>query len=192
MSWITGRIIPPSMFSGSTPDQAASLAAFSGKIAFLVGEILLIIVVLRAWFTWDETRKWLKRTFRQSSEILPMVFLGVFYSGLLGGAPSLVGYLGSMGENTIVANLIASVIGALLYFGSIVGVNVVDLFVRWGMHQGPALALLLAGPTISLPSFLALMPIVGKKKTFAYMILIIVFSALCGLIYGSMVPLPAK
>lgn len=188
LSWITGRIVPASLFSGSAPDQASSLAGFSSKIVCLIGEIILVIVVLRAWFTWDETRKWLKRTFRQSSEILPMVFLGVFYSGLLGGAPSLVNYLGSLGENTIVANLIASVIGALLYFGSIVGVNVVDLFVRWGMHQGPALALLLAGPTISLPSFLALMPIIGRKKAFAYMILIIVFSAGCGMIYGSMVP----
>ena len=189
LSFITRNLVPASLlgsafFGATDPEMATRIAALAGKLLALLFEILVVIGVLKAWFTWDETRKWLKRTGRQVGEILPMVFLGIFYSGMLGGAPSLLDYLGTVRENTILANLISSLIGAMLYFGSIVGVNVVDLFMRWGMHKGPALALLLSGPSVSLPSVFAIMPIIGKKKTFTILALVVVFSAACGMMSG--------
>ncbi len=186
LGFITRALVPASIFGGSDPEWAAKMAALAGKLVTLAAEIVVVVLLLRAWFTWDETRKWLKRTGRQASEIMPMVFLGIFYSGMLGGAPSMVDYLSLVRENTVTANLFSSVIGSIMYFGSIVGVNVVDLFRRWGMHDGPALALLLAGPTISLPSVLALLPIIGRAKTAAYLSLVVLFSAGAGLIFGAL------
>ncbi|HNV70069.1 MAG TPA: permease, partial [Candidatus Ozemobacteraceae bacterium] len=184
-SGFTQQIIPVSLFSGMTDAQASAWAAFSGKILVIGVELLGLVFLLRAWFTWDETRKWVKRTGRQMKDIIPMVFLGIFYSGMLGGVKNMTEHLGLMSTNSLLANLASSFIGAILYFGSIVGVNVVDIFRSWGMHDGPALSLLLAGPTISLPSILATLPIIGYRKSLAYAGLVVVFSAACGLIYGS-------
>ncbi|MBF0406844.1 MAG: permease [Candidatus Riflebacteria bacterium] len=187
LSFISSNIIPAGFFSSMTPDAALQAAAFAGKILMLTLEIILVLFVLRKWFTLDETQKWLKKTWRQATEILPMVFLGIFYSGFFfGGAPAVVDHLSYMKTNTLMANLVSSFIGAILYFGSIVGVNVVDLFVRWGMHKGPALALLLAGPSVSLPSILALSSIAGKEKAAVYLLLVVIFSTLCGMIFGSL------
>lgn len=183
--FITSKLIPPSLISTTDIDLAYRRAALYGKLFLISFEVLILVIILWKWFSWEETRKWLKRTWRQASEIIPMVFLGIFYSGMLGGAPSLLKYLGFMSTNSWFANLFASLAGSIMYFGSIVGVNVVDLFRRWGMHDGPALALLLAGPTISLPSILALIPIVGITKSLAYSVLVAIFSAIAGYLYGS-------
>lgn len=184
LSFVTRSLVPASLFGTADPEWAVRMSALAGKLAALLAELIAVVLVLRSWFTWDETRKWLKRTWRQASEIIPMVFLGVFFSGMLGGAPSMVDYLGMVRENTILANILASFVGAIMYFGSIVGVNIVDLFMRWGMHKGPALALLLSGPTVSLPSILALLPIIGRNKTVAFLTLVVLFSAAGGLISG--------
>lgn len=184
---LTTKVASPEWFASRGPEMAIKTAEFAGKMLFIFIELIAVLVILRRWFTWDETRKWLKRTYRQAKQILPMVILGIFFSGFLGGTSSIVSRLEMVGDNSILSNLISSLIGSMLYFGSIVGVNVVDLFMRWGMHIGPALALLLAGPSISLPSVLALTPIMGKKRTFAFLVLVVLFSATMGIIFGSMV-----
>ncbi len=185
-SGITDNLVSASYFAGRGPDLAGPTARLAGKLLAIGIEIILVLVALRAWFTWDDTRKWLKRTGRQARSIMPMVVLGIFFSGFLGGTSTLVSLLSSFAENSLLSNLGASFIGAMLYFGSIVGVNVVDLFMRWGMNSGPAMALLLAGPSISLPSVLALAPIMGKRKTAAFLALVVIFTTIAGLIFGSM------
>ena len=182
---ITSKVIPADWFAARGPELSVKTAEFAGKMLFLMIEVIGVIFILWRWFTWDETRKWLKRTGRQAKQILPMVVLGIFFSGFLGGTSSIVSRLEMVGDNSITSNLISSMIGAMLYFGSIVGVNVVDLFMRWGMHIGPALALLLAGPSISLPSVMALTPIMGKKRTFAFLFLVVIFSATMGILFGN-------
>ena len=186
LAFLSSRIIPTSFFAHQGPELAVKSAGLAGKLTMILAEIILTVLILRAWFTWDEARKWLKRTYRQGRRIIPMVFLGIFFSGFLGGAGSIIDRLELVSTNSIFSNIMASFIGAMLYFGSIVGVNVVDLFMRWGMHKGPALALLLAGPSISLPSVLALLPIIGHKKSMCFLILVVIFSASLGLLYGSL------
>lgn len=184
-SSVTNSLIPASWFAWRGDEMAIKSAYLAGKLLAVGLEIILVIVALRMWFTWDDTRKWLKRTGRQAISIMPMVVLGIFFSGFLGGTTLLVSALKNFATNSIFSNLAASVIGAMLYFGSIVGVNVVDLFMRWGMHHGPAMALLLAGPTISLPSIMALMPIMGKYKTAVFLTLVVILTTIIGLIFGS-------
>lgn len=184
-SGITDNLIPASWFAARGEDVAIKTAHLAGKLLAVSIEIILVLVALRMWFTWDDTRKWLKRTGRQARSIMPMVILGIFFSGFLGGTSALVSSFSVFAENTIFSNLAASFIGAMLYFGSIVGVNVVDLFMRWGMHHGPAMALLLAGPSISLPSVLALTPIMGKYKTAVFLGLVVIFTTIVGLLFGA-------
>ncbi|MBF0502636.1 MAG: permease [Candidatus Riflebacteria bacterium] len=184
-SFITGNIVPPSILGIADAARASSIASLAGKLGCLVIEIIALILIVRAWFTPDETRKWLKRTWRQGKEILPMVFLGIFFSGMLGGVKQIIDYLGSVRVNTLQSNFIASFVGSIVYFGSIVGVNVVDLAMRWGMHKGPALSLLLTGCAISLPSIFVLVPLIGKRKSLAYIFLIVICSAFCGLVFGN-------
>lgn len=185
-SGITDKLVSADYFASRGADVAAQTARLTGKLLALGFEILLVIVALRQWFTWDDTRKWLKRTGRQARSIMPMVILGVFFSGFLGGTSALISSLGALADNSLVSNFIASFVGAILYFGSIVGVNVVELFMRWGMHHGPALALMLAGPSISLPSVLALAPIMGKARTAVYLALVVIFTTISGLIFGAL------
>jgi hypothetical protein len=182
---VTSQLVSPEHFADRGAEMAAKTAEFAGKMLAIGIEVILVLVILWRWFTWNETRKWLKRTYRQARRILPMVVLGIFFSGFLGGTSSIVSNLELVGDNSIFSNLVSSLIGSILYFGSIVGVNVVDLFMRWGMHPGPGLALLLAGPSISLPSIMALTPIMGKKRTFVFLVLVSLFSASMGLIFGS-------
>jgi uncharacterized membrane protein YraQ (UPF0718 family) len=184
-SGITDHLVPASWFAARGADVAVKTAQLAGKLLAILIEIILVLVALRMWFTWDDTRKWLKRTYRQSREILPMVILGIFFSGFLGGTSALVSTFSVFSDNSLFSNLAASVIGAMLYFGSIVGVNVVDLFMRWGMHHGPAMALLLAGPSISLPSVLALVPIMGKYRTAVFLGLVVIFTTVVGLLFGT-------
>ncbi len=92
---------------------------------------------------------------------------------------------GLVGGNSIPANLFASASGALMYFATLTEVPILQGLMGSGMGNGPALALLLAGPTLSLPSMLVLRSIMGLRKTMVYVALVVVLSTVTGLIYGS-------
>jgi len=87
-------------------------------------------------------------------------------------------------DNSLKANLLAAVIGSMMYFGTIVGVNIVATLVHFGMDTGPALTLILSGPAVSLPSILALQAIVGKKKAWVFLFFVIILTAFSGMLYG--------
>ena len=129
-SGLTDRLVPASWFASRGEELAIETAHLAGKLLAILIEIILVVVALRMWFTWDDTRKWLKRTYRQARSIMPMVVLGIFFSGFLGGTSALVSSFSVFSDNSLFSNLAASVIGAMLYFSSIVGVNVIDLFMR--------------------------------------------------------------
>jgi uncharacterized membrane protein YraQ (UPF0718 family) len=92
-----------------------------------------------------------------------------------------------VGGNSLLANFIGSFLGALMYFATLTEVPIIKAFLDLGMGKGPALALLLAGPALSLPSMLVLRSVMGTKKTLTYVALVVVFATITGYIFGLIV-----
>jgi uncharacterized protein len=151
-----------------------------------------LAVSLNRWFEKDETKEWVDQTWEFAKQILPLLFAGVVVSGFLLGRPGTDnGIIPSawiaelVGGNSIQANFIASISGALMYFATLTEVPIMQGLIGAGMGKGPSLALLLAGPALSLPSMLVIRSIIGTKKTITYIILVVVMSSVSGLIYGT-------
>ena len=142
-------------------------------------------ITLWRWFTGNEIKEWMKETLYFLKRILPWLLLGVFIAGILGVVIPPVAMATYMGGNTIFANFVASIGGALMYIATLTEVPIIKTFMDLGMGKGPALALLLAGPALSLPSMLALRGIMGSKKMLVYVALVVAAATITGLIYGS-------
>ena len=156
-------------------------AAFLAVLAFMV----------KAWFRKDERVAWVESTWGFMKQIFPLLIAGVLVAGfLLGrpGHPALVPehYVQSLlGGNSLWANLFASVAGALMYFATLTEIPILQGLLGSGMGKGPALALLLAGPALSLPNMLVIGSGMGVKKTATFCGIIIIMSTIAGLLYGS-------
>lgn len=154
---------------------------------------LSLVFVLWKWFRREELREWTMSTWILAKQILPLLFAGVLLAGFLLGRPGHEGLIpsswisGLVGGNSLWANLFASVAGALMYFATLTEVPILQGLLGSGMGQGPALALLLAGPAVSLPSLLVIRSIMGTKKTLVYVSLVIVMATLTGLLFGWLV-----
>lgn len=139
-----------------------------------------------------EGREWLDATWTLAKQIFPLLIGGVFVSGILLGRPGHEGLIPSewvsqsVGGNSFFANLFSSIVGAFMYFATLTEVPILQGLLGSGMGKGPALALLLAGPALSLPSMLVLRSIMGTKKTVVYVSLVIVMATLTGLVYGAL------
>ena len=121
----------------------------------------------------------------------PLLFSGVLLAGFLLGRPGYEALIPShyvaalVGGNSIFSNFFASVAGAFMYFATLTEVPILQGLMGAGMGKGPALALLLAGPALSLPNMLVIRNIMGTKKTAAYVALVIFLSTMAGSIYGA-------
>lgn len=139
-----------------------------------------------------EGQQWLDATWTLAKQIFPLLIGGVFISGLLLGRPGHEGLIPSewvtqsVGGNSFLANLFSSLVGAFMYFATLTEVPILQGLLGAGMGKGPALALLLAGPALSLPSMLVLRSIMGTKKVAVYVTLVVVMATLTGLIYGAL------
>jgi len=154
--------------------------------------IFALILMLIFWFKKDEVKEWVSSTWTFAQMILPLLFGGVLVAGLLMGTPnSDTGLIPSryiasiVGGNSLFANFFASVVGALMYFATLTEVPILQGLIGSGMGQGPALALLLAGPALSLPSMIVIRSIMGTKKTLVFIALVVGLSTLTGIIFGS-------
>lgn len=160
----------------------------------LTGFLLLVLAfMLKRWFDREELRLWLESTWDFTKRIIPLLFLGVLIAGFLMGRPGTdagvipARYIaGTVGGNSLAANLIASVVGALMYFATLTEIPIVQGLLGAGMGKGPALALLLAGPALSLPNMLVINSFLGPKKTFAYVSLVVIMATLTGMIFGAL------
>lgn len=152
--------------------------------------ILLVFSLLR-WFKKEELSDWVVATRDFSLQILPLLFLGVLAAGFLLGRPGHEALIPShwivslVGGNSVWSNLFASIAGALMYFATLTEIPIVQGLIGSGMGQGPALALLLAGPSLSLPSMLVIAGEIGWKKTGTYILLVVTMSTIAGLIFGA-------
>lgn len=139
-----------------------------------------------------ESGEWFDQTWGFTRQILPLLFAGVLIAGLLLGRPGHEGLIPSswvanaVGGNSLGSNLFASVAGAFMYFATLTEVPILQGLIGNGMGKGPALALLLAGPALSLPNMLVIRSVIGTKKTAVYVGLVVVMSTITGLIYGSL------
>ncbi len=138
-----------------------------------------------------ESGDWFSSTWGFTKQILPLLFFGVLIAGLLLGRPGHEGLIPSewvssaVGGNSILSNLFASVAGAFMYFATLTEVPILQGLIGNGMGQGPALALLLAGPALSLPNMLVIRSVMGTKKTIVFVSLVIFLSTITGLLYGT-------
>jgi uncharacterized membrane protein YraQ (UPF0718 family) len=154
--------------------------------------ILLVYTLIR-WFRKEELVLWGAATRDFAVQILPLLFGGVLVAGFLLGRPGHMALIPErwiaslVGGNSLLANFIASFAGALMYFATLTEVPIMQGLLGAGMGQGPALALLLAGPSLSLPSILVISGELGWKKTATYVALVVVMSTAAGLLYGTLV-----
>jgi uncharacterized membrane protein YraQ (UPF0718 family) len=138
-----------------------------------------------------ETGDWFTSTWTFAKQITPLLLLGVLAAGFFLGRPGHEGIIPSewvtaaVGGNSLRANVLASVVGAFMYFATLTEVPILQGLLGSGMGQGPALALLLAGPALSLQSMLVLRTVMGTKKTVVYVTLVVVMATITGLIYGA-------
>jgi len=167
--------------------------------AFLFSEVPMIpfavgVIGLSAVTSTDsgETGDWFAASWGFAKQILPLLLFGVLIAGALLGRPGHEGLIPSawvnraVGGNSLLSNFTASFIGAFMYFATLTEVPILQGLIGSGMGKGPALALLLAGPALSLPNMLVIRSVLGTKKTVVFVSLVIVMATISGIIYGSL------
>ncbi len=157
------------------------------KYVLMVVLSLVAIVIATVKFQKQTNKEWMKETWSFTKMLLPILFIGVFVAGFI--MPFLPQELIQkiVGSNSIIGNLVASIFGAFMYFSTLTEIPILQALIAKGMSQGPALALLLAGPSLSLPNMLVVRRVLGNKKTAVYVLLVIFYSTIAGLIFGRLV-----
>lgn len=173
-----------------------------------------LVIMVRRWYRRDEVSEWMGSAWGYAFQMLPLLLLGVLASGFLLGRPGHEGliparyiemvvgmspqpFIGLMGLSAdgmvgltvaaawpLLTNLFAAVVGALMYFATLTEVPIIQGLMANGMAKGPALSLLLSGPAVSLPSMLVIASVLGVRQTAAYVGLVVLMSALCGMVFG--------
>ena len=160
------------------------------ELAFAVGVIGLAVVTARDR---GELGQWFASSWGYAKQILPLLLGGVLVAGLLLGRPGNEGLIpsvwveGAVGGNGVAATLFASVAGALMYFATLTEVPILQGLIGAGMGPGPSLALLLAGPALSLPNMIVIASVIGWRKTSVYIGLVVVMATVTGLLYGTFI-----
>lgn len=161
------------------------------SLAFVAGAVGLSFLTATGQDEDGELQEWFSTSWDFAKKILPLLFWGVLVAGALLGRPDHEGLIpsgwiaGLVGGNSLGANLFASVVGAFMYFATLTEVPILQGLIGSGMGKGPALALLLAGPALSLPSMLVIHSVMGTKKTVVFVSLVIVMATISGLIFGT-------
>jgi uncharacterized membrane protein YraQ (UPF0718 family) len=181
------------IFMNWSPSRGSSTFwdfVFSIKWIITIALGILLFAIVLAWFKREELKDWAIATRDFALQIIPLLFIGVLAAGFLLGRPGHEALIPSeyvkalVGGNSFFANFFASFSGALMYFATLTEIPILQGLLGAGMGQGPALAILLAGPSLSLPSILVIAGELGWKKTLVYVILVVVMSTLAGWFFG--------
>ncbi len=182
-SWKVALAAAPSLALGLLYPQFPA-------IAFAAGTIGLSAVLSTEK---GEAGQWFAASWGFAKQILPLLLFGVLIAGALLGRPGHEGLIpsawvsGAVGGNSVGANAFASIAGAFMYFATLTEIPILQGLIGSGMGEGPALALLLAGPALSLPSMLVLRSIMGTKRTIAFVALVVIISTITGVLYGELI-----
>jgi uncharacterized membrane protein YraQ (UPF0718 family) len=153
---------------------------------YLAGAMgLAVLLMVWRWFDRDEVAEWMHNTWDFAKLLVPLLFGGVFIVGFLGALLPDEQVAALVGDNSLKSNLVASLVGCLFYFATLTEIPILQALTEHGMAQGPALALLLAGPALSLPSLLVIRSVVGNTKTAVFTALVVVMATIVGMIYGT-------
>ena len=176
----------------SKPDETTGIwhAIHAAKWWITAGFAAILALTISLWFKRNELTDWVESSWSFAKQILPLLFLGVLVAGLLLGRVGHEGLIpsewvaGLVGGNSLKSNFFAAVIGAFMYFATLTEIPILQGLIGSGMGKGPALALLLAGPALSLPNMLVIRSIMGTKKTVVFILLVVVMATATGMIYG--------
>ena len=173
---LTGLVVISALLVPGTPEIPFAITALG----------LMLLAAIR-----EQDQEWATQTWSFTKQIMPLLLGGVFIAGLLLGRPGYEGLVPSewvsmaVGDNSMLSTLLASILGAFMYFSTLTEVPIVEGLLGSGMGKGPALALLLAGPALSLPNMLVIRSILGTQKTVVYCSLVVVMATITGFIYGN-------
>ena len=152
---------------------------------YLAGILLLaIIAMVSSWFSRDEISQWMEASWDFAKLLVPLLFGGVFVVGFLSVFIPEQQVASLVGDNSLFSNFFASVVGAVFYFATLTEVPITEVLMKLGMVKGPALALLLAGPAVSLPNLLVIRKIMGTQKTLVFTGFVVVMATITGMIFG--------
>ncbi len=151
-------------------------------LAGLMG--LLVVLMGWRWFQRDELSQWIHNTWDFTKLLVPLLYGGVFIVGFVSVLLPEKQVAQWVGDNSLAANFVASVIGAFWYFATLTEIPITQALMKLGMHNGPVLALLLAGPALSLPSMIVIQRIMGTKKAVVFILLVIIMATITGMFFG--------
>ena len=178
---------------GALATAVSALLTNSPMVPMVVGIAAISTMTL---LDGGDNKEWTLSTWDFTKQIMPLLALGVLVAGFLLGSThdgtQIAGIIpeswisGLVGGNSVFANFFASIVGAFMYFATLTEVPILQGLLAAGMGKGPALALLLAGPSLSLPNMLVIRSVIGTQKTLVYVSLVVVMATLTGLMYGAM------
>ncbi len=143
-----------------------------------------ILAMVWKWFDREEISDWMGQTWSFSKTIIPLLFGGVFVTGFVAALLPAETVAQWVGGNGLGANFVASLVGSLWYFATLTEIPLLQALLGLKMGKGPALALLLAGPTLSLPSIIVIGRYLGFKKTAVFVGLVVILSTIIGIVFG--------
>jgi uncharacterized membrane protein YraQ (UPF0718 family) len=155
-------------------------------LAALMG--VLVVIMSVAWLDKPDFLEWMENTWSFAKLLIPLLFGGVFIVGFLGALVPEEQVARWVGGNSFLSNFNASFIGCLFYFATLTEIPILEALMKNGMGSGPALALLLAGPALSIPSILVIRSVLGNRKTLVFCAIVVVMSTFVGMGYGTMFP----
>ena len=184
------------VLTGMAITALSALLSKNPMIGMAAGIITVSVVALLDKTEGSENREWILSTWDFAKQILPLLAIGIVTAGFLLGSThdrtAIAGVVPNqwvtwvVGGNSLFSNLFASIVGAFMYFATLTEVPIVQGLLASGMGKGPALALLLAGPSLSLPSMLVISRVMGTQKTMVYVILVVIMATITGLVFGAL------